>query len=83
MPPELAERIPSAVIIAVMLYLHRTLRQDVKDLRDRIGRIEERMARLKGRSTCCGSSSSATDAAPPHKCSAGQKERGGRVHGAA
>ena len=77
MPPELAQWIPPAVIIGVMLYLHRMTRQDmsrmegrlredmkqmesrlesrmdglekgVGDLRDRLRRIEERMARLEG-----------------------------------
>lgn len=48
MPPELSQWIPPAIIVGLMLYLHRTLRQDVKDLRDRLGRMEERMARLEG-----------------------------------
>ena len=32
MPPELAPWIPPAVIVGVMLYLHRSTRQDMKDL---------------------------------------------------
>ena len=46
---------PPAVIVGVMLYLHRLTRQDIKglrgeitDLRNRMGRLEERMARLEG-----------------------------------
>ena len=77
MPPELAQWIPPAVIVGVMLYLHRMTRQDISrmegrlhedmkqmesrlesqmdglekrigDLRDRMRRLEERMARLEG-----------------------------------
>ena len=55
MPPELSQWIPAAVIIGIMLYLHRITRQDMKDLRGevtdlrgRMGRLEERMARLEG-----------------------------------
>jgi len=54
----LAELIPwisPAVIVGVMLYLHRITRQDIKGLRgeisdlgNRMGRLEERMARLEG-----------------------------------
>ena len=47
MPPELAQWIPPAVIIALMIYLHRSthrrldrLETQVGDLRDRMGRIE-------------------------------------------
>ncbi len=52
---ELLQWISPAVIVGVMLYLHRLTRQDIKglrgaikDLRNRIGRLEERMARLEG-----------------------------------
>ena len=63
---ELLQWISPAVIIGVMLYLHRLARQDIKglrgeitdlrshvdtglaDLRNRVGRLEERMARLEG-----------------------------------
>ena len=45
----------AAIIISIMLYLHRITRQDMKDLRgevtdlrNRMGRLEERMARLEG-----------------------------------
>ena len=58
MPPELAQWIPPAVIIALMIYLHRSthrrmdrmearlsedikeVRAEVRDLRDRLGRVE-------------------------------------------
>ena len=52
---ELLQWISPAVIVGVMLYLHRLTRQDIKglrgeitDLRNRMGRLEERMARLEG-----------------------------------
>ena len=52
---ELLQWISPAVIVGVMLCLHRLTRQDIKglhgeitDLRNRIGRLEERMARLEG-----------------------------------
>ena len=77
MSPELTQWIPPAVIVGVMLYLHRVTRQDIKGLRgdiadlrihmdaglrnlrdhmdaglrnlpNRMGRLEERMARLEG-----------------------------------
>ena len=59
MPPELSQWIPAAVIIGIMLYLHRVTRQDMSrlegrlekqigDLTARMGRLEERMARLEG-----------------------------------
>lgn len=59
MPTEITQWIPPAVIVGVMLYLHRVTRQDIKelrgrmdtgidDLRDRTGRLEGRMARLEG-----------------------------------
>ena len=37
MPPELAQWIPPAVIVGVMLYLHRVARQDVAQLPRRRG----------------------------------------------
>ena len=36
MPPELAQWIPPAVIVGVMLYLHRTTRQDMKQSEARL-----------------------------------------------
>ena len=63
---ELLQWISPAVIVGVMLYLHRLTRQDIKGLRgeitdlrthvdaeigtlrNRIGRLGERMARLEG-----------------------------------
>ena len=62
MPPELLQWISPAVIVGVMLYLHRLTRQDIKGLRgeitnlrnrmdqleERMGRFEQRMARLEG-----------------------------------
>ena len=52
---ELLQWISPAVIIGVMLYLHRLNRQDIKglrgeftDLQNRMGRLEERLARLEG-----------------------------------
>ena len=55
MPPELAQWISPAVIIALMIYLHRSthsrldrVESQIGDLRDRMGRLEERMARLEG-----------------------------------
>ena len=64
MPPELAQWIPPAVIVGVMLYLHRTTRQDVAQLRDDVrqseaqlredmkglaARLESRMDRMESR----------------------------------
>ena len=77
MSPELFQWISPAVIVGLMLYLHRVTRQDIKelrgdisdfrvhvdtengnmrahmdtglgDLRNRMGRLEERMVRLEG-----------------------------------
>ena len=48
MPSELSQWIPAAVIIGVMLYLHRISRQDMKDLRGEIMDLRNRMARLEG-----------------------------------
>ena len=77
MSPELFQWISPAVIVGLMLYLHRVTRQDIKELRgdisdfrvhvdtengnlrdrmdagfgnlrNRMGRLEERMARLEG-----------------------------------
>ena len=55
MNPELLQWISPAVIVGVMLYLHRLTRQDIKglrgditNLRNRMGRFEQRMARLEG-----------------------------------
>ena len=56
---ELLQWISPAVIVGVMLYLHRLARQDITDLRshldsgladvqNRMGRLEERMARFEG-----------------------------------
>lgn len=52
---ELLQWISPAVIIGVMLHLHRLNRQDIKglrgeitDFRIRMGRLEERLARLEG-----------------------------------
>ena len=62
MPPELSQWIPPAVIVAIMLYLHRMtrqdlarlredVRQDMKDLesrlRDDMKRLDERVARVE------------------------------------
>ena len=64
MPPELAQWIPPAVIIVVMLYLHRSLRQQIESrldrmeewlesrmdgLEKRIGDLRDRMRRLEER----------------------------------
>ena len=59
MPPELAQWIPPAVIVGVMLYLHRVtrqdmarmearLREDIKDLRGEIGDLRDRLGRVEG-----------------------------------
>ena len=59
MPPELAQWIPPAVIVGVMLYLHRVtrqdmarmesrLREDMKRLEDRVARLEHSQAKLEG-----------------------------------
>lgn len=62
MPPELTQWIPPAVIIAVMLYLHRSLRQQMEarmdrmetrlgqqtaQVRDDMKRLDDRVARLE------------------------------------
>lgn len=44
MPPELTQWIPPAVIIGVMLYLHRVTRQDMKQMESR---FESRMDRME------------------------------------
>ena len=49
MTPELLQWIAPAVIVGVMLYLHRLTRQDIKDLRNCIGRLEDRMSGLEER----------------------------------
>lgn len=53
MPPELAQWIPPAVIVGVMLYLHRVTRQDVAQLRQDMkqmeARLESRMDRMETR----------------------------------
>ena len=36
MPPELIQWIPPAVIVAILLYIHRSLRQDMKELRQHV-----------------------------------------------
>ena len=59
MPPELAQWIPPAVIVGVMLYLHRTtrqdmrrmearLREDMKELRGEVSDLRDRMGRIEG-----------------------------------
>ena len=59
MTPELTPWIPAAVIIAVMLYLHRRLesrmdrmetrlREDMQRLDDRVARLEHSQAHLEG-----------------------------------
>ena len=55
MPPEPLQWVPPAVIVGVVLYVHRVTRRDTKglrgditDLRNRMGRLEARMARLEG-----------------------------------
>ena len=45
---ELLQWISPAVIVGVMLYLRRLARQDITDLRNRMTRLEEGMARLEG-----------------------------------
>ena len=45
---ELAQWIPPAVIVGVMLYLHRTTRQDMKRLDGRVARLEHGQAKLEG-----------------------------------
>ena len=45
MPPELAQWIPPAVIIGIMIYLHRVTRQDMSRLE---GRLREDMKDLRG-----------------------------------
>ena len=57
MPPELAQWIPPAVIVGVMLYLHRVTRQDMSRLEGRLrqdmkqmeARLESRMDRMETR----------------------------------
>ena len=52
MPPELAEWIPPAVIIAVMFYLHRVTRQDIRQMEERLGsrisKLESHNDELRG-----------------------------------
>jgi len=59
MPSELAQWIPPAVIVGLMLYLHRSthrrmdrmegrLREDMKRLDERVARIEHSQAKLEG-----------------------------------
>ena len=50
MPPELAQWIPPAVIIGVMLYLHRSLRQQMESRMDRMEmRLREDMKGMESR----------------------------------
>ena len=53
MPPEIAQWIPPAVIVGVMLYLHRATRQDMAQLRQDMkqmeARLESRMDRMESR----------------------------------
>ena len=60
MPPALAQWIPPAVVIAVLLYIHRSLHQDMselrRDIRDlrqhvdtQIGNLRHRLGRIEGR----------------------------------
>ena len=46
MPPELAQWIPPAVIVGVMLYLHRMTRQDISRME---GRLHEDMKQMESR----------------------------------
>ena len=46
MPPELAQWIPPAVIVGIMLYLHRVTRQDVAQLR---GDVRQDMKQMESR----------------------------------
>lgn len=39
---------PSAVIVAIMFYLHRVTRQDLKDLRLELANLRDRMDSLNG-----------------------------------
>ena len=58
MPPELAQWIvplivifgtlSPAVIVGLMLYLHRLTRDDIKRLDDRVARLEHSQAKLEG-----------------------------------
>ena len=59
MPPELSQWIPPAVIVALMLYLHRSthrrmdrmegrIREDMKRLDERVARLEHSQAKLEG-----------------------------------
>ena len=48
MPPELAQWIPPAVIVGVMLYLHRSLRQQIESRMDRMeARLHQDTAQLR------------------------------------
>ena len=57
MPPELVQWIQSGVIVGVMLYLHRVIRQDMSRLEGRLrqdmkqmeARLESRMDRMETR----------------------------------
>ena len=46
MPPEIAQWIPPAVIVGLMLYLHRSTGQSMKQMESR---LESRMDRLESR----------------------------------
>ena len=48
MPPELTQWIPPAVIIALMLYLHRSTHHRLDRVESKIGELRERMAHLEG-----------------------------------
>ena len=65
MPPEIVEWIPPAVIIALMIYLHRSTHRRLDRLETQVGDLRDRMGRVEGRSRRYETSSSATDAAPP------------------
>ena len=48
MPPELAQWIPPAVIVAILLYLHRSIRSEFREAAKERGELRERMAHLEG-----------------------------------
>ena len=51
MSPELVQWIPPAVIVGVMLYLHRMTRQDMKQMESRLGSRMDRMETRLGQHT--------------------------------
>ena len=52
MPPEITEWIPPAVIIALMISLHRSTHRPLDRLETQVGGLRDRMGRVEGDTHC-------------------------------